>query len=182
MKRICVVLSILGGLFMMVSCAGAPQAPPQYDFGKDAIRLRFSADTQLNSCQGSPHTLLICVYQLGDPNAFNQLTADEDGLYKLLECRRFDPSVTNVKRIIVQPGQDITSTLDRAEGTKYVGLVAGYYQIEKDHMIRLFKIPLVKERAGTFSKKVLKTGVLDVELLLGPEKIRDAGTLKSGEE
>lgn len=184
MKGLLAVLSLLlCSLFVMVSCAGAPPAPPQYDFGKDGIRFRFRADSQLNNYQGSPHTLLICVYQLSDPNAFNQLTGEKEGLYRLLECRRFDPSVTNAKRLIVQPGQDTTSTLDRAEGTKYVGLVAGYYRIEKEHVTRLFKVPVLEEKKSTFSSsKVLKPGVLDAELLLGPQQIQDAGVPKSDKE
>ncbi|MFZ7112307.1 MAG: type VI secretion system lipoprotein TssJ [Desulfatiglandales bacterium] len=184
MKSPLAVLSLLFcSLFVMVSCAGAPPAPPQYDFGKDGIRFRFRADSQLNTYQGSPHTLLICVYQLSDPNAFNQLAGEKDGLYTLLECQRFDASVTNAKRLIVQPGQDTTSILDRAEGTKYVGLAAGYYRIEKEHVTRLFKVPVVEEKRGAFSSsKVLKPGVLEAELLMGPQRIQDGGTPKAAEE
>jgi predicted component of type VI protein secretion system len=45
------------------------------------------------------------------------------------------------KRMIIQPGQDINMTLDRAEGARYVAIVAGYYILEKDRMVKMVDVP-----------------------------------------
>jgi len=122
---------------IIYACASQPLLPPQWQYEKEAIKLHIKADPKLNLEEGTPHTLLVCVYQLKDPNAFNQLAGDDDGLYKLLECGLFDAAVATSKRLIARPGQDITLALDRAEGAKYLAVVAGYFTLQKDRMIRL---------------------------------------------
>lgn len=110
---------------------GQPQvtsaAPPPQEFKKGGISLSVTADPQLNLYKNSPHTLLVCLYQLRDPNAFNQLADDPNSLAKLMECGKFDSSITYAKRIVVQPGQKLTEQRDRAEGTRFIGIAAGYY-------------------------------------------------------
>ncbi len=173
MKKLLAFASLIFLMTLYAGCAPKPLPPPEFTFGKSAIQLQLKAAKDLNMYQGSAHTLLLCVYQLRDPNGFNQLTGDEDGLYKLLECSNFDASVTNVKRLIIQPGQEITFTLDRAEGTRYVGLVAGYSIMKKENMIRLLQIPIVVEKKGFIrTTKTQKPGVLQVTILLGPQGIK----------
>ncbi len=172
MRQYLNTLFFLTIISLTYSCASQPLPPPQWQYEKDAIKLDLKADPKLNLEEGTPHTLLVCVYQLKDPNAFNQLAGDNDGIYKLLECNLFDASVATAKRIIVRPGQDSALVLDRAEGAKYVAAVAGYYTLQKDRMIRLFKIPVVAEKKGFIKqKKNQKPGPLNIELTLGPQQI-----------
>ena len=112
---------------LMCSCAAAPLPPPESGYEEGGVEIAVKADDQLNLSGGRPHTLVLCIYQLATPNAFNQLSGDEDGLYRLLECSLFDASVASAKRLIVHPGDSTTHTLDRAEGAKYVAVAAGYY-------------------------------------------------------
>ena len=157
---------------MVYSCASQPLPPPQWQYEKEAIKLHIKADAKLNLEEGTPHTLLVCVYQLKDPNAFNQLAGDDNGIYKLLECELFDTAVATSKRLFIRPGQDMNFVDDRAEGAKYVAIVAGYYILHKDRMIRLFDIPVVTEKKGFFRrKKIQKPGPLNIELTLGPQQI-----------
>jgi predicted component of type VI protein secretion system len=143
----------------------------EWRYEKDAIRLHLKSDPQLNLYQRSPHTLVLCAYHLKDPNAFNQLLEEKEGLWKLLECGRFDPTVTNSKRVVIQPGQEMTEALDRPEGAKFFGLVAGYYLLQKERVVRLFPIPVVSERRGNTLYQ--KPGVLNVNLYMGPQEIQD---------
>ncbi len=183
MKKYLFVLMAIAGLYCLVSCASQPLPPPEYTYGKNAVIFHVKADKNLNVYQGTPHTLLLCVYQLSDPNKFNQLLGDEDGLYKLLECQSFGQGVTNVKRFIIQPDQDMTFKLDRAEGTKYVGFVAGYSQINKDTMVRLFSIPVEIEKKGFISRsKIQKPGVLKIDLLLGSQGIEESKLMEKGKK
>jgi type VI secretion system VasD/TssJ family lipoprotein len=172
---------ILAMALLALSCASQkgsrPAAsselqPEDWRYEKDAIRLVFKADPKLNFREGVPHTLHLCIYQLRDPNAFNQLAADQEGLYLLLGCRTFDASVTSFKGESIQPGQDLTMTLDRAEGSKYVGIAAGYYQIERERTIRLVEIPIEIRSKGFFGwTKYAVPGVLNLDVGLGAQQI-----------
>jgi type VI secretion system VasD/TssJ family lipoprotein len=168
------VLVVLVTTFL-VSCAGAPPLPPDYSYGKDEIHIDLNADPRLNLYEGRAHTLLLCVHQLRDPNAFNRLAGDKNGIYQFLECSQFDSSVTNSKRIIVQPDQKVNYTLDRAEGTKYVAIAAGYYSIRKDDVVNLFEVPIEQSSSGIFGgTRISGPGILNIELYLGPQKLQSA--------
>ncbi len=154
---------------LVLSCAAKPLPPPEWTFEKEAVKLRLKADSQLNLYNEKPHTLFVCVYQLRDPNAFNQRSDNEDGLYTLLKCDAFDSSVVAFKDLIIHPGDDLTYRLDRAEGAEYCAIVAGYSRLNKERIIRLIEIPVYIEKQGTFRRtKIQKPGPLDVELTLGP--------------
>jgi predicted component of type VI protein secretion system len=106
-----------------------------------SIELSIKGDPQLNLYQNSSHALYLCTCQLKDPNAFNQLIDEKGGMEKLLsECNRFDGSVAYTKRYVVQPGQLLNDKQDRAEGARFMGIVAGYYNMKKEHVVRLFPL------------------------------------------
>jgi type VI secretion system VasD/TssJ family lipoprotein len=157
------------------SCASAPVEPVKWGYEKDAIELHLKADKQLNFKDKKAHALVICVYQLISPNAFNQLSGSRNGLYSLLECSVFDPTGVAVsKQIVVNPGKDMDIKLDRAEGAKYVALVAGYYTIDKDKITRLYQIPDVTERSGfLWLNKTTRPDKLEISLILAPRQIQD---------
>jgi type VI secretion system VasD/TssJ family lipoprotein len=158
--------------FVVTACASQPAPPPQWTYEKDAIQIHLQADPKLNLDDGVPHTLVLCIYQLRDPNTINQLSEDTEGIYKLLECGLFDGSVATAKRLIVHPGQDVNVNLDRAEGAKYLAVAAGYFVLQKERMIRLYEIPVKIEEKGFFKKtKTAKPDRLDVTLVLGPSQI-----------
>jgi len=157
---------------MISACASQPLPPPDWKFEKGAITLHIFADDQLNLNEGIPHTLLLCVYQLKDPNEFNHLAGYREGLYQLLECDYYDSTVATASRLIINPGQDRHFDFDRAEGAKYLAVVAGYYTIQKEHILRLTNMPVIIERSGfLWLKKTQMPGEMNVELTLGPKQI-----------
>jgi type VI secretion system VasD/TssJ family lipoprotein len=145
--------------------AGGGSGGGVYEYEKDAISLHLKGDPKLNLFEKRPHTLLVCVYQLRDPNALNQVLQDAEDVSKLLECGRFDPSIVNTKKFILQPGKEITEALDRAEGARYIGIVAGYYNLDKQRASRIIPVPV----GGMFGKKASK---LDLDVFLGPDEIQ----------
>jgi len=166
--------TLIISLFLAIglcSCASQPLAPPELVYEENAVKINVKADPQLNLSEGKSHTLLVCVYQLRDPNAFNQFTGDQDGLYQLLECKPFDASVAASKKLFVQPGTQMTYNLDRGQGVRYVGIVAGYYLLSKDKMVRLYDIPVVVEKKRFSGNKKQKLGILEINLNLGPQQI-----------
>jgi len=147
---------------MFVACAGAPQ----YMYEKEAITLNLKSDPQLNLYRNSPHTLMVCLYQFRDPNMYNQLMDERDGLQKLLECNRFDASVTSAKSFVMSPNKQKTEKIDRVEGTKYVVLVAGYYNLVKENVTYFLPVPV-----SSFSSK---PKVMNIDLYLGAQGIKKA--------
>jgi len=165
-KYIKTVVAMIVIMPFLASCAS--YEPAKWEYEHNGITLNIKADEKLNLRDGTAHTLSLCIYQLKDPNAFQQLSNDIDGLYQLLECNVFNPSVAGCKRIIVNPGDNTKGDIDRMEGAKYVGIVAGYYAIDKDSIVRFYKVP-VKKR-GIFNRRLVPED-LEITLRLSPRQI-----------
>ncbi len=122
--------------------AGLEKPPSSIPYEKESLVLNIKSDPQLNLYQGGPHTLALCVYQLRDPNAFNQMAEERNGFSKLMDCERFDPTVLQSKRLSIQPASERQYLMDRAEGARYLGIVAGYYYPpSRERVLRLYQIP-----------------------------------------
>jgi type VI secretion system VasD/TssJ family lipoprotein len=120
-------------------------------FRKEDIIILIKGDPQLNRYQKNAHSLFLCIYQLKDPNTFNQYADEIDGIAKLMECRRFDSTVANAKRLVIQPGQELKDVRDRAEGARFLGIVAGYYGLVKEKAIYLHQFSSINtaDSSGT---------------------------------
>ena len=159
--------------FITISSCSVPQTTPaRWIYQKKALTLYAHCDNDLNSYENTPHTLFICIYQLSNPNKFNQLSSDVNGLYEMLDCRLFDSSVVSADNKIVYPGDNIEIHLDRAENAKYVGIVAGYANMSRQRITRLYEIPVEIEKMGFFQKKIImKPKKLKMHINFGPYSI-----------
>jgi len=158
--------------FLFYACAHQPPPTPDWRGEKEAIHLRVKADSQLNLNEGRPHTLLLCIYQLRSKTTFDYLTDEIDGRYKLLECELFDASVVNAKRLLIQPGEDITLLMDRSGGAKHLAFVAGYFLLQKRRIIKGVDFPVIVGKKGFGGQKTTaKVGKLKLELVLGAQQI-----------
>ncbi|AGF79246.1 type VI secretion lipoprotein, VC_A0113 family [Desulfocapsa sulfexigens DSM 10523] len=170
MKRYFTLIILLSSLVLLSSCgskAPAPPPVPQWVYEKDSITMRIKADHLLNLNEGTPHTLMVGIYQLRNKAMFEQLASNSDGIYQLLDCEPFDSSVTSVKRLFIQPEQDLTIVMDRLAGTKHIGLVAGYFVLQKERMVRTINIPVIIDK----SYKYAEAGKLNLIVNLGSEQI-----------
>ncbi len=161
-RNILPALLLMLTVVVMISCGGAAQ----YMYEKEAIILNLKSDPQLNLYRNSPHTLMVCLYQFRDPNMYNQLMDEKDGLQKLLECNRFDASVTSAKSFVMSPNKQKVEKIDRVEGTKYVVLVAGYYNLIKENVTYFLPVPV--------SSLSNKPKVMTIDLYLGAQRIKKA--------
>jgi type VI secretion system VasD/TssJ family lipoprotein len=118
------------------SAAQSPTAAPS----KETLSILIKADKELNRFEKNCHALFLCIYQLKDPNGFNQLAQEKDGVPKLLECSRFDASVANAKQYVLQPGQELNDLRERAEGARYLGVATGYYGSGKEKVTELTRL------------------------------------------
>ena len=127
--------------------------------------------------ENNSHTLVLCIYQLSDPNAFNDLAKNKEGLTKLLGCSKFSDSVTSFQRLIFQPGELRSVSLDRAEKTQFVGIAAGYFKLDPGKVTRLYKIPVLAHTKGLlFKDRYHWPTTLSVNLFLGPQELKEVGS------
>ncbi len=175
-------------LFIALSCSSKlkwrPPEPdetyptPRMHYVEDAIQIHVKADEQVNRFGDLPHALHICVYQLRDPNLFNRLIEQEETFSELLgeKCGLADASVATSKPVTLLPGADETILMDRGEGARYLGIVAGYYSLDKDGSVRLFDIPVVVAKKSTGCLKsslVSKLDALNIDVTFGPTEIEN---------
>jgi type VI secretion system VasD/TssJ family lipoprotein len=157
----------------LVSCSKKVTELNKWPFEARGIKISYKADPELNLYENKPHTLFVCIYQMKDPNAFNELRLDRTGLMKLLECKRFDQGVSSSESIIVHPGDEETIVFDRAEDARFVGVVAGYYSLWPINVTRLVLVPVKIEKSGwLIQKKVAQPGQLSLKLYFGPEEVQ----------
>lgn len=165
---------------LAAGCGGSPdptRTHPQWTYAPGSLELRFRADKMLNLYDAQGHTLMLCIYQLSDPNGFNNMVKTETGLKKLLECKDFDPTAVYYQQLIVQPGEDRVIPLDRAEKAAFVAVVAGYYELAPQRSTRLFQIPVLERDEGILTTDMVRTpGKLLVNLFLGPLGIQSVGS------
>jgi type VI secretion system VasD/TssJ family lipoprotein len=160
--------SILGTASLLLLLASCMATPLVWRPEALAVNLNIEAAKMLNVRGGEAHPLAVCVYQLRDQGAFRNLTGGVDGLYKLLECTPFDSSVAGVRRVVVNPGESRKVSLDREEGARFVGIVAGYYNVDGERIVRLFSIPVQTEGVVLTSRV---PAPLNVTLRLGSKGI-----------
>ena len=172
MNKVLKTLVLLALAWMLASCATTGDRAAVTPYIDGGINFHMKGDRQLNLYQRAPHALTVCAYQLKDLNAFNQVLEEKDGVTKLMECSRFDPSVNFVKRLIVQPGRDLFEAMEVSEGTRHVAIVAGYYSFKKREAVKTVPLPL---KGMPFFKKHAGT---DINVFCGPQELR---ILKGGE-
>ncbi|MFH1019078.1 MAG: type VI secretion lipoprotein TssJ [Pseudomonadota bacterium] len=142
-----------------------------------ALTLNLEADKDLNLFEGFSHNVLLCTYQLTEPAPFQELAANPGGIRKLLECARFDPAVVHVERRFISPGQEISLVMDRAEGARHFGMVAGYNTLQPGLATTLYSFPITSTRAGwlPWSSQIYNPGTLIMNIILGPNSIQRLG-------
>lgn len=162
---------------LILSCAKTPTTvvtpPPSNVYSPNAITAHVKASPQLNLYDGTSHALHLCIYQLSDPNVFNQLSDTDAGISKLMRCEKFDAGVAMSHKYVFMPSEEKTVDLDRAEGARYVGIAAGYYSLQKQNSIRLYSIPMVEEKRENMI--VYKYDRLVMSLFLGPQELKGLG-------
>ena len=130
----------------------------------------------LNEFQGTSHALQLVFYQFDNINKFVELAEYRDGLKKLLKAQNFDPSVQAIKKIFVDPGEKDVLILDRAEKAKYIGIVAGYFDLVPGRSTCFFEIPHKVEKKGMifFRKEVAVIEDIELNLRLKEHDIKGA--------
>ncbi|MCI5223968.1 MAG: type VI secretion system lipoprotein TssJ [Candidatus Electrothrix sp. AR4] len=166
-----IFLFLLPLLLLLSACAEDPK--PEWKFGEDAITIIYRAALDLNAVNDRPHSLMLVIYQLKDINEFNRFAGYQEGLKKLLEAKIFDPSVMSMKKNYVEPGGARHITLNRAEHVRFVGIVAGYYDLLPSRCSTVLDIEYETERHGLLKIwKNTNINSLGINLVLGRDGLR----------
>ncbi len=110
-------------------------------FAKGVIAFEVAAAQQLNDYKSRSHTLTLKVFQLADPQAFSRLVKTPSGLQQLLIEEQVDESILASNKLLVEPNGSTNLTLDRTESARFIGIVAGYYNLKGETVSRL--VPIV---------------------------------------
>ena len=149
-----------------------------WEFSRNAVLIEIEADPRLNQYGGEAHTLLLGVYQMEDSAAFYKLVADTSLLGKTLESGKGGDAFTHFARYVVAPGQRSVLSLDRAQKAKFIGITAGYYQMDAAKSARLFEVPLTVSTDG-YIRTTYKAApaTLALRLNLGADELINAQRL-----
>ncbi len=177
MKNI-IILCILSVLF--ISCSSKDMSKIKevnnyVSFKERAINLKYSSSKKLNYYDDSGHSLFFMVYQLTDISNF-KLYLKENGIEKLFTNKKFDNSVLYYSEYIIMPGAKDIIKIDRSKGTKWVVLVAGYFDYIKEEDIYTFyqlevnKTPFSEIEYGildlnvTFNENNFNSNIIEMEI------------------
>ena len=168
--------ALLFVMFLLItSCGGKePRPEPEWVYKPQSIEISYQADVMLNEFKGSSHALQVVIYQVDNVNKFVELSEYTDGLKKLLKAQNFDPSVQAVKKIFVDPGESSKLVFDRAEKSRWVGIVAGYFDLAPGRATCFFEIPHKIEKKGVifFKKEVAVISDFKLNLMLKEHEIK----------
>ena len=127
-----------------------------WDFEDQSISVIIDAPVDLNSFSGRPHSLVIGIFQLSDPNSFSAFAPTHEGAVFLLDKGRVDDTIVNFSRIVVRPGEQKTAVFARFSRVKYIGLIVGYSRLNPKSDVKIFQIPVAltdRSDAGNNSEK-----------------------------
>ena len=166
---------LLAAFLILFSCGGKePRPEPDWVYKPISVEISYQADIMLNEFNGSSHALQMVVYQLDNVNKFVELSEYKDGLKKLLKAQNFDAGVQAVKKKFVDPGEFGKLIFDRAENARWVGIVAGYFDLVPGRATCFFEIPHKIEKKGMIflKKEVAVISDLKLNLVLKEHEIK----------
>lgn len=154
------------------------KAKVTWPYAKEGILLELAADINLNFFSNQSHTLALGVWQFDDEKVFIKLLNDRAELMKALVTGNLPKGVLQLDRYVIQPDTKILLKIARVQGSKYVGILAGYYSFTPSTAARYFRIPLNIQSSGLISKDyTAEPAVLALRLLLGTQTIINAESL-----
>lgn len=142
------------GLFSLLLLSGCASktilevAPEDWTYQERAVHIHAAAPADLNAISGRPHSLVLGVFQLSDPNTFRGLSETKEGAVTLLNEGRIDDTIAQFSRTIIHPGEEKTSVLSRAQGAQYIGLISGYFGLNTELDVKIYDIPVKPAKRG----------------------------------
>jgi type VI secretion system VasD/TssJ family lipoprotein len=148
------------------------RAEISWPFEKDAILVDLVMDHDLNLFNDQAHTLVLGLYQTAEETSFQKILTSAELISNTLTLGANSEGILQLDRYALNPGKRIILKVNRVQGTKYVGVIAGYYNQETATSTRIFRIPLNMESEGWITKSYTAIpSVLAFRLFLGKSGI-----------
>lgn len=161
-------------LMMFSACATAPELTVELDdwiFERKAINIEIEASADLNVRSGRPHALLLGIFHLNDRTTFDQFTATRKGTIDLLNKGKIDETVAFYQRIPILPGEHKVIWIDRAQTAQFIGIIAGYYQLDENLDTRVFDVPIEPTKRGLVEKLLVGLQLIANEAKARPSRL-----------
>ncbi|MFL9950511.1 type VI secretion system lipoprotein TssJ [Paraburkholderia agricolaris] len=140
----------------------------KWSYAADAIHIAWQADPRLNEADGQPHALSLVAVQMTDASAFAPYAASPARLAQLLSASMPPAGLLSLRAFFVQPGENGSIVLPRVESAQYVGIAAGYYDMDSARVTRLYRIGVDVATSGWVVKHREAAPVpLQISLQLG---------------
>ena len=152
-------------------------------FANGAITLQLRAEPGLNSLNDMPNSCTVLLLQTKDKPALDKILGNPATLKSLFAGAGSEGDVLQVDRYVMMPGQTNTVHIDRAQDTRNVALVAGYYPFPvKKHMVSA-AVPVMAESTGWW-EPVWQAHLtpLTLSVTLGSESIVSSDAPAAGEK
>lgn len=133
-----IVISLM--LLSLLNCS-SDKSTAKVAYKSGGIIINYFTESNLNTYDETSHSLMLGVYQLDNINGFTQLSKDITGTQKLLSLTKFDQSVQGIDSKFIYANESGTLVLDRLENTRWIAIVAGYYNIVPQQVVKQFEIP-----------------------------------------
>ena len=149
----------------------------RWTYAKKDITVHVSSDKDLNWSDKRPHTLIIGIAEIRDPNGFLPLVQNPDRAMETLASGKKPSGILTVRRFIIPPGTtDADIVLDRMRNAMYLGIIAGYSNYSPQKDIQLRPMPVRIKRSGIiFRSNHYRPARASIHLVLGG---RHLGTLE----
>lgn len=142
-----------------------------WNHADDAIVLEVTADKMLNLFDGITHTLALNVVQAAETNPIQALVKDPARLQVAMQTGDA-PGIVSFERFVIEPGTYRTIRLDRAEKTRYIAVVAAYFEGATARNARLFRVGVDLKTEGLVVKtRTAKPSPLAIRMRLGPNAL-----------
>jgi len=160
---------------MVMACSSSKTkltvAPEDWVYEDRAIIITVKAPSDLNSVSGRPHSLALGVFQLNDPNTFTGLSVTREGAVQLMQKGRIDDTVSNFTIVNVRPGERRKVHMNRAQSAQYVGIIAGFFELNPNNDVQLFPIPIKAQKRGLVEKGLASVSLISDEAQASPDDL-----------
>jgi predicted component of type VI protein secretion system len=138
------------------------------------VRLSIEATADLNTQDGAPLSLSLCVFQVDRTDKFDDLARTAEGLDKLQACTVDAAGAASAKRYWLQPGQKLSEDIDRAEGARVMAVAAGYAHLKPELSRASFRYLLHTSKEGYipgFRKTVYSATPMNIVIRLTASQV-----------
>jgi len=165
----------LAGLLLLVTaCSSNPELSVEeekWTYEVRAINLILKAMTDVNSVSGRPHSIVVGLFQMSDPNTFSGLTVTREGSVELLQKGKIDETIVDFRLLTMRPGEQKKVSVSRAEAARYIGIIAGYFKLNPRTDVKIFPIPVREIERGLVEKSLAATSMISDQAKAVPGKL-----------